>query len=254
LVVGFIDRDSPLGREYQARKAQSVFYRQARFYSVAEVVDLMDSTGFQDLAWVQTLFQDAATLRTPDPVCPGHGQGSFVVVRGTQTRMVQKLLEEWKWETTRSRPKQRPTRNQIRRRVMNEKPVSFASMRADHRQWDYVHSTWRVDLERWQHEHESALSELTKLQEMIHQHGEALEAHAKAIEQHQEDLSNHERTMSEYEHQGTDEHLQETMASAHQELTLRHQTQRDAHQRIAKHHRVVMDRLANVKAALEAAM
>jgi SAM-dependent methyltransferase len=85
LVVGFVDRDSPLGHKYQARKAQSVFYRQARFYNVAEVVDLMESTGFQDLVWVQTLFQDPATLRTPDPVCPGHGQGSFVVVRGTKT-------------------------------------------------------------------------------------------------------------------------------------------------------------------------
>ena len=85
LVVGFIDRDSPLGREYEAKKADSVFYRDARFYSVTEVVDLMDSTGFQDLAWVQTLFHDVASLRTADSVRPGYGQGSFVVVRGTKT-------------------------------------------------------------------------------------------------------------------------------------------------------------------------
>lgn len=137
---------------------------------------------------------------------------------------------------------------------MNGKIISFATMQADHRQWDHVHSIWRVDLESWRREHEAALSELRKLQEMILQHGQALEAHARAIEQHQQDLSNHERAISEYEHQGTDERLQETMANAHQQLTLRHQTQRDAHQRIGKHHRVVRDRLANVKAALEAAM
>jgi chromosome segregation ATPase len=137
---------------------------------------------------------------------------------------------------------------------MNQEILSFTSMQADHRRWDHVHSTWRVDLEHWQREHESALSELTKLQEMIRQHGEALAAHAQAIEQHQQDLSNHDQAISEYEHLGTNERLQETLADAHRALSERHQTQRDAHQRIGKHHRTVMERLANVKAALEAAL
>ncbi len=84
LVVGFIDRDSPLGREYEAKKADSVFYRHARFFRVTEVRDLMESSGFQELAWVQTLFHDVARLQTADPVRPGYGQGSFVAVRGTK--------------------------------------------------------------------------------------------------------------------------------------------------------------------------
>jgi phosphohistidine phosphatase SixA len=117
-----------------------------------------------------------------------------------------------------------------------------------------VHSTWRTDVERWKREHQSALSELTTLQEMIRQHGEALEAHAKMIEDHQRSLRDHGRAMSEYEHHGTAERLQEALAGKHRELAHEHLTNRDAHQRIGKHHQTVMARLAAVQAALEAAM
>jgi chromosome segregation ATPase len=137
---------------------------------------------------------------------------------------------------------------------MNQEIVSFAGMQADHRQWDSAHSTWRADVERWQREHQSALSELAELQEMIREHGAALESHAQAIEGHQQALRDHGRAISEYEHQGIGERVQETMASKHQELAERHRTQRDAPERIEKHHRTVVARLARVKAALEAGM
>lgn len=41
LVVGFIDRDSPIGRDYLARQAESVFYRDARFHSALDVEQLL---------------------------------------------------------------------------------------------------------------------------------------------------------------------------------------------------------------------
>lgn len=84
LIVGFIDRQSPLGRRYQNRKVESVFYRDARFYSADEVIGLMQTAGFREFSSVQTLFQDGLQIQTPDPVRPGHGQGSFVVLRGTK--------------------------------------------------------------------------------------------------------------------------------------------------------------------------
>jgi hypothetical protein len=37
-------------------------------------------------------------------------------------------------------------------------------------------------------------------------------------------------------------------------LTTRHRAQREAHQRISEHHQVVMNRVADLRAALEAAM
>ena len=96
--------------------------------------------------------------------------------------------------------------------VMKQEIVTFAGMQADHRRWDYVHSTWRVNIERWQGEHESALSKLAKLQGMIRQHGESLESQVQAIQRHQQGLRDHGRATSEYQNQGPGGPLRETMA------------------------------------------
>lgn len=137
---------------------------------------------------------------------------------------------------------------------MNHEVLTFPGVQTDLRRWDYVHSTWRADIERWQREHESALSQLAKLQEMIRLHGEALESHAQAIERHQQDLRDHGRAMSEYQSHGADEPLQEKMASKHIELAGQHKTQHEAHERIEDHHRTVMAHLAMLETAIEAAM
>ncbi len=82
LVIGFLDRQSPLGKTYERGKESSVFYREARFYSVEEVVSLLRAAGFEDFAFVQTLFHPVAAIVAPEPVRSGYGEGSFVVVRG----------------------------------------------------------------------------------------------------------------------------------------------------------------------------
>jgi len=55
VVIGLIDRESPLGQDYVTHQAENVFYREATFYSAAEVEALLKDTGFSDLVWVQTL-------------------------------------------------------------------------------------------------------------------------------------------------------------------------------------------------------
>jgi len=80
LVVGFVDRDSPLGQHYLARQLESVFYRDATFYSVADVEALLTDAGFRRLSWAQTLFRQNAQNTAIEETCPGHGRGSFVVV------------------------------------------------------------------------------------------------------------------------------------------------------------------------------
>ena len=137
---------------------------------------------------------------------------------------------------------------------MKQEVVTVASMQSDHRQWDYEHSNWRADIEHWQREHESALSQLAKLQELIRQHGEALHWHTNALEQHQQSLRNHKRAMSVYQTQGGGERLQETLAETHGEHAQRHKTQQVAHERIKKHHHTVMAHLTMLKTAIEAAM
>jgi ubiquinone/menaquinone biosynthesis C-methylase UbiE len=81
LIVGLIDRESRLGREYVAHQSESVFYRQATFYSANEVEALLAQAGFQQPEWVQTLFEPRSRTGVDEPTRPGFGEGSFVAVR-----------------------------------------------------------------------------------------------------------------------------------------------------------------------------
>ena len=84
LVVGFIDRDSPVGTLYQRHKHESLFYRQAEFRSSDEVLHAMDRAGFRDFVLRQTIFGGLSGVTESEPVEPGCGRGSFVVVRGSK--------------------------------------------------------------------------------------------------------------------------------------------------------------------------
>ncbi|MEJ2553120.1 MAG: class I SAM-dependent methyltransferase [Gammaproteobacteria bacterium] len=84
LVIGFIDRESALGQDYLAHKAESVFYREATFYSADEVERLLLETGFSISRWGQTLAHPLPETREIEPLRPGRGQCAFVVVAATR--------------------------------------------------------------------------------------------------------------------------------------------------------------------------
>lgn len=81
-VVGIIDRESAVGSRLEEKSSENVFYHSAQFHTAAEVVDLFEEAGFEELQARQTLFSGPETLTGPDPVWEGHGEGSFVAVRG----------------------------------------------------------------------------------------------------------------------------------------------------------------------------
>ena len=83
-VIGFVDRDSPLGQEYLKRKDRSAFYKEATFYSVSEIVEHFERAGFGGFEFRQTLFRPLAEMEEVEPVKEGHGEGSFVVVRAVK--------------------------------------------------------------------------------------------------------------------------------------------------------------------------
>ena len=80
LTVAFVDKDSFLGKFYLQRKEKSVFYKGARFFSVLQVVEMLEKSGFKDFNSVQTLFDFPENLKKPDTPLPGYGKGGFVVV------------------------------------------------------------------------------------------------------------------------------------------------------------------------------
>lgn len=81
-VVGFIDRDGPLGLRYEEKRGESAFYEPTQFHTAREVIRLLEGTGFEDIRAWQTLFTDPETMTKPDPVREGHGEGGFMVLRG----------------------------------------------------------------------------------------------------------------------------------------------------------------------------
>jgi SAM-dependent methyltransferase len=84
LVIGFIDRESALGQNYLLHQEESVFYREATFYSADEVAQLLLETGFTIGAWGQTLAHPLPEMREIEPLRTGRGQCSFVVVAATR--------------------------------------------------------------------------------------------------------------------------------------------------------------------------
>jgi SAM-dependent methyltransferase len=82
LIIGFVDRNSMVGQIYLDRQNENVFYKDATFFSVNELIKIMDHSGFSDLAFKQTIFKSLSKTTKNEPVKPGHGEGSFVVIRG----------------------------------------------------------------------------------------------------------------------------------------------------------------------------
>lgn len=80
LVIGFIDRTSQLGQHYLAHQAENVFYRDARFFSAAEVKQLLAVNGFIEPRWVQTLSKMPKQSSEIEALQAGYGSGAFVVV------------------------------------------------------------------------------------------------------------------------------------------------------------------------------
>jgi len=84
LIIGFIDKDSPVGQLYQQHKDESVFYQVATFYSVDEVVSCLKKAKFNGFDFSQTIFHNLAEMEGIELVREGYGEGSFVVVRAVK--------------------------------------------------------------------------------------------------------------------------------------------------------------------------
>lgn len=80
-LIGFVDKDSPIGKEYHLRKNESLFYKDATFYSVHELLPHLTTAGFKTFSFRQTLFDPIKEMTEPSPVNEGYGKGSFVVIR-----------------------------------------------------------------------------------------------------------------------------------------------------------------------------
>lgn len=81
LVIGFIDRERPIGQYYEIHKPESAFYQQAKFYSVDKIIFELTGAGFKHFNFCQTLFKPLDEIDEFEPAKAGYGEGSFVVIQ-----------------------------------------------------------------------------------------------------------------------------------------------------------------------------
>lgn len=76
-LIGFLDRETPLGQIYEVNKDQDVNYKEATFHSSEEIQCLLKEVGFQILEKRQTVetFENIV-----HEIRIGHGQGVFAVL------------------------------------------------------------------------------------------------------------------------------------------------------------------------------
>ncbi len=85
ILIGLVDQDSAVGRMYLAHQHESVFYREATFFSTDEIITAMRHARFTNFECTQTIFGQLQNISPDEPVETGYGRGSFVVVKGTKT-------------------------------------------------------------------------------------------------------------------------------------------------------------------------
>ena len=91
LIIGLVDRNSSVGKIYLSHQNESVFYKDATFFSVDEIIEIMTQIGFRDFDFRQTIFKTLSETTENEPVKHGYGKGSFVVIRATKPGKVTKV-------------------------------------------------------------------------------------------------------------------------------------------------------------------
>lgn len=78
IIIGFVDKESELGKQYSEKKENSRFYKDATFFSVPEVLSCLNVSGFVISNVLQTLIPG----EIPSTILEGFGKGSFIVIKG----------------------------------------------------------------------------------------------------------------------------------------------------------------------------
>ena len=80
-IIGFIDKNSLIGKIYQLHKNENVFYKEAIFYSTYEVVSHLKIAGFKNFIFTQAIFHKLDEISKVESIKKGHGEGSFIVIK-----------------------------------------------------------------------------------------------------------------------------------------------------------------------------
>ncbi|MCK5035134.1 MAG: methyltransferase domain-containing protein [Candidatus Sabulitectum sp.] len=80
IIVGFVDKESELGRQYADKREKSKFYKDATFFSTQEVLKHLQEAGFE----IEKIRQTLIAGELPETILDDFGKGAFVVIRGVK--------------------------------------------------------------------------------------------------------------------------------------------------------------------------
>jgi len=81
IIVGMINKNSPLGEKYQKSRKENEFYKHAHFLCPEEIIKLFNETGFKYTDSRQTLFPSLNENPKTQKPKKGYNQGGFVVLK-----------------------------------------------------------------------------------------------------------------------------------------------------------------------------
>lgn len=81
IILGFVDKDSSVGKEYLKFKEKSMFYKEATFFGTEKLFEVLKQSGFHIEETWQTVFGKVEEVKETQPVIEGFGEGSFVVIK-----------------------------------------------------------------------------------------------------------------------------------------------------------------------------
>jgi len=81
IIIGFIDKDRSIAKQYEEKRESSTFFRHATFYTVNRIEKLLKEAGFKNFDYNQTLFGTLEQIKKIQSPKQGFGEGSFVVVK-----------------------------------------------------------------------------------------------------------------------------------------------------------------------------
>jgi SAM-dependent methyltransferase len=87
IIIGMIDRNSPLGETYEIKKITSEFYKYDNFYSSDQVLNWLTNSDFGHVVTHQTVFISPGQINAVEPFKEGYGKGAFVVIAAKKMRL-----------------------------------------------------------------------------------------------------------------------------------------------------------------------
>jgi len=88
-IIGFVDKNSFLGKLYKERKAKDhPFFREVKdFFSPQDIINLLTECRFKNFEIYQTIFKLPENIQVIQDAIEGHGKGGFVVIGANKSNI-----------------------------------------------------------------------------------------------------------------------------------------------------------------------